>query len=115
MFLDKSEQLEKLKEDDQDIYVPRFYIPPILTFSTDHAVDKDVEDATIESVNEAQACVDESFLSTLESPDSESKVMGDIEIEKSVASGKNAMLTKMLSKLSNLLLNAHIQFILQRE
>lgn len=101
MFLDKSEKLEKLKEDDQDIYVPRFYIPPILTFYTDHAVDKDVEDATIESVNEAQACVDESFLSTSESPDSESKVMGDIEIEKSDASGKNAMLTKMLSKLSN--------------
>lgn len=101
MFLDKSEKFEKLKEEDQDIYVPRFYIPQILTFSTDHAVDKDVEDATIESVNEAQACVDESFLSTSESPDSESKVMGDIEIEKSVASGKNAMLTKMLSKLSN--------------
>lgn len=97
LILENSKKVKKLQEeDDQDIYVPRFFIPPISTLSIVHAVDKDVEYAETKSVNEAQVCVDNSFLSRSESLDSESEVMGDMEIKRSIASGKNAMLTKML-------------------
>nr|XP_034328122.1 protein mono-ADP-ribosyltransferase PARP14 isoform X2 [Crassostrea gigas] len=82
---DNSEKVEKLKEkDDQDIYVPKFFIPLISNRSIVHVVDK--EYANVESVNEAQVCVGESFLSKPECLDSESKVMGSMEIERSIAS-----------------------------
>lgn len=97
LFSDNSEKVEKLKEkDDQDIYVPKFFFPPISNRSIVHAVDK--EYANVESVNEAQVCVGESFLSKPECLDSESKVMGSMEIERSIASGKNPKLTRVLSK-----------------
>lgn len=42
----------------------------------------------IESVNEAQVCVDDSFLSRSESHDSESTIIGSMNIERFIASSK---------------------------
>lgn len=84
LLLDNSKKVELQEENDQDIYVPKFFIPPINIFSIGHAV----ENAEIKSVNEAQVCVDDSFLPKSETPDSESKGMGGMEIERSIASDK---------------------------
>nr|XP_034328119.1 protein mono-ADP-ribosyltransferase PARP14 isoform X2 [Crassostrea gigas] len=81
---DNSKKVELQEENDQDIYVPKFFIPPINIFSIGHAV----ENAEIKSVNEAQVCVDDSFLPKSETPDSDSKGMGSMEIERSIASDK---------------------------
>lgn len=86
LILDNSKKVELQEENNQDIYVPRFFIPPIQIISIGHAVD--VEHAEIKSINEAQVCVDDSFLLKSESPDSESKEMGSMGIERSIASDK---------------------------
>lgn len=84
LLLDNSKKVELQEENDQDIYVPKFFIPPINIFSIGHAV----KNAEIKSVNEAQVCVDDSFLPKSETPDSESKGMGSMEIERSIVSDK---------------------------
>lgn len=84
LILDNSKKEGIQDENYQDIYVPMFFIPPINIFSIGHAV----ENAEIKSVNEAQVCVDDSFLPKSETPDSESKGMGSMEIERSIASDK---------------------------
>lgn len=84
LILDNSKKEGIQDENYQDIYVPRFFIPPINIFSTGHAVDVDY--AEIKSVNKAQVCVDDSFLSKSGNPDSESKEMESMGIERSIAS-----------------------------
>lgn len=60
-----------MEVDDPDTYVPRFSIQPIPTPVVGKYVNKDVKYEKIEPVNEAQVCVDDSFLSNSESLDSE--------------------------------------------
>lgn len=84
LILDNSKKQEIQDENDQDIYVPRFFIPPIPNTSIGHGVDVDYTE--IKSGNKTQVCVDDSFLSKSGSPDSESKEMGSLGIERSIAS-----------------------------
>lgn len=77
-----------MEVDDQDTYVPRFSIQPIPTPVVGKYVNKDVKYEKIEPVNEAQVCVDDSFLSNSESLDSESTIIGSMKIDRFITSGK---------------------------
>lgn len=77
-----------MEVDDPDTYVPRFSIQLIPTPVVGKYVNKDVKYEKIEPVNEAQVCVDDSFLSNSESLDSESTIIGSMKIDRFITSGK---------------------------
>lgn len=86
---DNNEREETLMEvDDPDTYVPRFSIQLIPTPVVGKYVNKDVKYEKIEPINEAQVCVDDSFLSNSESLDSESTIIGSMKIDRFITSGK---------------------------
>lgn len=77
-----------MEVDDPDTYVPRFSIQLIPTPVVGKYVNKDVKYKKIEPINEAQVCVDDSFLSNSESLDSESTIIGSMKIDRFITSGK---------------------------